>query len=122
MGIVFTGTVGLEMPMNGIPAVVTGAAHYKNNGFTIDVNTKEEYRKVLTGKIPKLTKEQIEIAKVYAYFYFIKSFLKRDFVFQNNFRDMGWKIKSIEGFKPGNYKHLDVICNYILNNGIYHNW
>ncbi|MCK4902139.1 MAG: hypothetical protein KAS76_02195 [Thermoplasmatales archaeon] len=122
LGIVFTGTVGLEMPMNGIPAVVTGAAHYKNNGFTIDVNTKEEYRKVLTGKIPKLTKEQIEIAKVYAYFYFIKSFLKRDFVFQNNFLDMGWKVKSIEGFKPGNYKHLDVICNYIINNGTYHNW
>jgi len=104
MGIVFTGTVGLEMSMSGIPAIVTGHAHYGKNGFTFDVKSKEEYK------------------KMYAYFYFIKSFLYRDFVFQNNFLDMGWKVKTIDGFKPGNYKHLDVICNYILNNGVYHNW
>lgn len=122
LGIVYTGTVGLEMSMSGIPAIVTGSAHYGGNGFTFDVKSKEEYKKMLTGAIPKVTKDQIEKAKVYAYFYFIKSFLYRDFVFQHNFLNMGWKVKNIDGFKAGNYKHLDVICDYILNNGAYQDW
>ena len=36
LGLVYTTTVGLEMAMSGVPALVVGSTHYRNKGFTLD--------------------------------------------------------------------------------------
>ena len=120
VGIVCNGTIGLEMALNNIPVVVTGKVHYYNKGFTYDVSTEEEYSKTLMNDISPLENQQI-LAKIYAYFYFIKSFIPKDFMYYKNFLDLGWNIKSFDDFAEGKDKHLDHICNYILKDGIYQN-
>lgn len=121
IGIVYVGTIGLEMSVNNIPVIVAGDAHYKNKNFTYDISTKKDYSKLLLEDLKPLPDQQ-NLAKIYSYYHFIKKFIPRDFIYANSFLDIGWNISSLEGFMPGKNKHLDHICNYIINNGIFQNW
>ncbi len=121
VGIVCNGTIGLEMALNNIPVVVTGKVHYYNKGFTYDVSTEKEYSKTLMTNSSPLENQQT-LAKIYAYFYFIKSFIPRNYLYYRNFLNLGWKIKSFDDFAQGKNKHMDHICDYILNDGVYQNW
>jgi hypothetical protein len=75
LALVYTTTAGLEMATRGIPVVVSGRAHYRKKGFTLDADTWDEYFSVLdralTG-IPgyRLTEAQVERAWNYAYCFF----------------------------------------------------
>jgi hypothetical protein len=121
VGIVYIGTIGLEMAANNIPVIVAGDAHYSNKGFTYDISTKEDYFKALLNEVKPLT-DQEQLAKIYSYFHFIKKFIPRSFIYTNNFLDIGWNVNSVKDFEPGKNRYLDHICNYIVNNGIFQNW
>lgn len=121
VGLVYTGTVGLEMSMNAIPVITGGSAHYANKGFTYDSIIKEEYTKLLSKDI-SISPNQQKLAKLYAYFYFIKSFIPRSFIFYNNLIDIGWNIHSLDEAKPGKNKYIDHICDYIIKGKVYQNW
>lgn len=121
IGIVYNGTIGLEMVLQGIPVVVAGIAHYNRKRFTFDVSTKNEYANILFKEIPHLQKQQ-DLAKIYAYFYFIKSYVPRNFVYYKNFLNLGWNINSLDDFTEGNDEYLDHMCNYIVNGGVYQDW
>lgn len=43
LGIVHTSTVGMEMPLEGIPCAVVSRTHFRDRGFTIDVSDKNAY-------------------------------------------------------------------------------
>ena len=103
VGLVHTGTVGLEMSMSGIPVVSTKDAHYGNKGFTYDISSKEEYAKILSEDI-SLSSDQQNLAKTYAYYHFIKDFVPRNFISTDNFINTGWTVRSLDGFKPGKNK------------------
>lgn len=121
VGIVYNGTVGLEMSIQNIPVVAAGNAHYGKKGFTYDVSAKEGYLDVLFGVISPLPNQR-NLAKAYAYFHFIKKFIPRRFVYRNNFLDLGWNINSLEDLGPGKDKYLDHVCNYIVNDGVFQDW
>ena len=84
LALVYTTTAGLEMATRGIPVVVSGKAHYRKKGFTLEADTWDEYFSILdrtltdlrgspgsgTGPGYRLTTEQIERAWNYAYCYF----------------------------------------------------
>ena len=74
LALVFTTTAGLEMATRGIPVVVSGAAHYRKKGFTLDADTWDEYFAVLNQALQnlpaRLTPEQVELAWNYAYCFF----------------------------------------------------
>lgn len=120
VGIVYNGTIGLEMVLNDIPVVVAGIAHYSEKGFTYDVTTRREYANILFSDFSSPLNKNL--AKVYAYFYFVKSFIPLNFKFYNNFLYLGWKINSLDEFAEGKDKYLDHICDYIINGGIYQDW
>jgi len=121
VGILYSGTLGLELSLKKIPVVLVGASHYSDKGFTFDVYSREQYKQLLSKDI-KLTDKQAELAKVYAYYYFIKSYIPVNFFYRNNFLDVGWNIKSFSQLAPGKDKHLDVVCDYIVNGGVYQKW
>ncbi len=74
LALVYTTTAGLEMALRGIPVLVSGRAHYRATGFTLEANTMEEYFAVLDGAIQslpaRLTPEQVTLAWNYAYAFF----------------------------------------------------
>jgi len=121
-GLVYNGTIGLEMSLQGVPVVVAGITHYGENGFTYDVRNKKHYEELLFNKLSKLSDKQIQIARLYGYFYFLKSFVPYDIVYKKSFLNQGWKIQSFDDFEKGKNKFLDVICDYIANDDIYQNW
>lgn len=123
VGIVYNGTVGLEMILNDIPVVVAGKIHYFGKGFTYDVNEKKDYDRILfAATLKKLAKEKKELAKAYAYYYFIKSYIPFNILYYRNFLNHGWDIDSFDEFAEGKDKYLDHICKYIIEGGIYQDW
>lgn len=59
------GTVGMEFPCFGVPALLAGTGRYNNRGFTIDPATREEYFESLRTlhDVPRLPFAQQELAK-----------------------------------------------------------
>jgi hypothetical protein len=75
LALVFTTTAGLEISTRGIPVAVSGGAHFRGKGFTIDAESWEEYFSkldVVLDNLPthRLTPEQVEAAWNYTYAYF----------------------------------------------------
>ncbi len=72
VGLVHTSTVGMELPLVGVPCVVVSRTHYREKGFTIDVSSREEYFDLLSSfdasSVDALTLE--EQSKKYAYLLF----------------------------------------------------
>ena len=122
VGIVYNGTLGLEMALNNIPVIVAGQTHYDYNGFTYDISSKKGYHDILLSNISPLSEKQLKTAQIYAYFYFIKNFVPQNYFYYNNFLDLGWNITSLEELVSNEDKCLDHVCNYIVHGGIYQNW
>lgn len=74
LALVYTTTAGLEMATRGIPVLVSGRAHYRGKGFTLEADSWEEYfaklDMALKNAPARLTPEQVEQAWNYAYTFF----------------------------------------------------
>jgi hypothetical protein len=122
VGVVFNGTIGLEMAIIGIPVIVVGNTHYGDKGFTYDVASKKDYEKLLFEDIPKLSVQKIRQARLYGYFYFIKSYVPLNILAYKSFLNHGWNINSFDDIAKGKDFFLDHICNYIVSDEIFQNW
>lgn len=76
-GLVYTTTVGMEMAMSGVPAVVAGQTHYRGRGFTLDPQSWQEYEQTIAGILAdsakrRLSREQVDAAWRYAYRFFFE--------------------------------------------------
>lgn len=67
------GTVGLEAAITGKKVLTAGTGRYDGLGFTDDSSTKEQYLEKIKNitSIPKMSKSEIELARRYAYGFFI---------------------------------------------------
>ena len=77
LGLVYTTTVGMEMAMSGVAALVVGQTHYRGKGFTLDPDSWEAYDRLLDQALAdpgrfKLTRAQVEQAWNYAYRFFFE--------------------------------------------------
>ena len=75
VGLVYTTTMGLEMPMAGVPVIVSGQTHYRGRGFTMDPDSWVSYYKMIGNVLDnpsavRLTEEQVKLAWQYAYAFF----------------------------------------------------
>jgi capsule polysaccharide export protein KpsC/LpsZ len=75
LALVYTTSVGLEMATRGLPVMLSGCAHYRKKGFSIDADSWQEYFQKLEAALAdlpaqRLTPEQVKMAWNYAYFYF----------------------------------------------------
>lgn len=73
-GLTVRGTIGLELPCFGIPVVLAGTGRYSGKGFTLDPITREDYMRQLESLhlVPRLSEEQVIMAKKHAYVLFRK--------------------------------------------------
>lgn len=73
MGLVHTSTVGMELALEGIPCVCVSKTHYRNKGFTIDINSRSEYFSVLENGINDFDAATCkELSLKYSYVLFMK--------------------------------------------------
>jgi hypothetical protein len=77
VGLAYTTTVGMEMAMSGVPAIVVGQTHYRQKGFTLDPDSWPAYFKLLDQVVAdpqafRLSRSQVESAWQYAYRFFFE--------------------------------------------------
>ena len=75
VGLAYTTTVGMEMAMSGVPALIGGKTHYRSKGFTLDPISWDQYHTLLGSVLAnprqyRLTRAQVEQAWNYAYRFF----------------------------------------------------
>ena len=116
--IIYGTKTGVELTSRGIPVIVAGEAWIRNKGLTIDAKSEDDYYKIL-DRLPlseKMNKEQIILARKYAYHFFFRRMIPVSIVEptggEPQFR---LNIKSIKDIQPGKSPGLDIICEGILN-------
>jgi hypothetical protein len=123
LGIVFNGTLGLEMLLDNIPVVITGQAPYSNLNLVMEPKTRKEYESMLLDKHIYYKPDTNKI-RTFAYFYFIKSCIPwtlTESAYSDNFK--GYSIKTLNDLNPGVNTHLDHLCNCIIHDDIViENW
>ena len=63
LGLVHTSTVGLELPLKGIPCIVASKTHFRGKGFTIDIENEVDYFDLLKN----FDKKNYDIDKMITY-------------------------------------------------------
>ena len=114
LGVVFSGTLGLEMLLSEIKVINIGKASYNSIPGFVNPESKEIYDQILLGKKPVNSIEYEQI-RLFAYFFFLKSlidFKPTDSVYGLNLRN--FRFSKIEELMPGRDKHLDHIINCII--------
>ncbi len=90
LGLVHTSTVGMELPLEGIPCAVVSRTHFRGRGFTIDVNSSEEYFRLIDSWAGgDIDREQLRVsAKRYAYLLFERYQLPFPFTYEPKVHDV----------------------------------
>lgn len=76
MNIVYSTTAGLDLCMMGLRVLICGGVHYRNRGFTHDIDKKEEYLNLLLHPYQfnkYLNPEELELAKRYSNYFLFDS-------------------------------------------------
>jgi hypothetical protein len=113
---VYTSTVGLESVLRGVPVLVAGHTHYRQKGFTHDVESPEHYAALLT-KVPSwqpCPEEIVTLARRYASLFFLKNMIPFDLVTEFDDGSVELNIESLDDLKPGRFEVLDHLCAAIL--------
>ena len=114
-GVVYGGTIGIEMMLRGIPVVLAGVAPYSKLDLVEEPVNREQYRALLVGDAPARVAERDE-AELFAYFYFIKSLIPWNLTgraYADNFE--GFAFGSAADLEPGRNSHLDHLLECIID-------
>lgn len=113
--ITYNGTLALEAPFNNRLCVLAGKSHFRNKGFTIDLETKDELYAMFDKRQPLRTPTDYEkeLAYRYAYFYKIRMIGKPDFY---NKKSVTFDVKSLHILENGGHVFWDNLCESIIKN------
>lgn len=116
--LVFASTIGLEAAGAGKAVAVAGETHYRGRGFTVDVQTRAEYRSLFddlswTRDDPRRT----ELALSYVYLMFHRALLPFGAVIEDEPSEPVFTYESVSELSPGRDEMLDLICDGILHGG-----
>jgi capsule polysaccharide export protein KpsC/LpsZ len=111
------GTAGLELAIHGKPVILAGDAHYGKKGFTWDANDRSTYHGLLqqASRISSLSAEQINLAKKYAYCYFILRQIPVSVVANPSSKWWSFQFDQRERLLPGNDPAIDFLCERLLD-------
>ena len=115
VGLLYNGTLGLELLINQVPVICTAMAPYSHLDSCNFPTTKSEYLHLIKNR-SELIKPNIQEIRAFAYYYFIKSGIPwtlTNQVFDDTKPD--FKFSSILEKSPGKDKYLDHLCNCLIH-------
>ncbi|MBI3335395.1 MAG: hypothetical protein HY001_02760 [Candidatus Portnoybacteria bacterium] len=95
IGLTFCGSLGLELPCMGIPAIaVAQKMHYGQAGIVYPIKTAKEYFALLQNPedLISFTKKNLAKTKKYAYFYYFKSLIWIPFYREDAWSTLDWSV------------------------------
>ena len=113
-GVIFTGTLGLEMMLSGIPVISTGKTTHYRLGFAAEPHDENSYLNYLLGKtsMPNYSSQDLEL---FAYFYFIRVGIPFKFVAQVYGKQFsGFTFSDLNAIAYNQSPILDHICEYLI--------
>lgn len=90
LGLVHTTTVGMELPLKGVPCIVASKTHFRGKGFTIDIENSEDYFRLLENfNIKDYNLHEMEkYSRRYAYLLFERYQIPMPFFFEPFWTDV----------------------------------
>ena len=121
LNLVYTSTLGFEGAIRGLPMVVAGDAHYRGKGFTIDVESRGQYRALLAGEIvpDPPTEGQAELARRYAFLYLYRTRIPLELYEAEKFQVRLLSFSSLDELLPGENSYLDWLMYTMLDGGTF---
>jgi len=121
-GIVYGSTTGIEMGLRGVPVITVGKIYYRDQGVSIDPNSKEEYFNILNefsnSSYSFDRKLSVELWRRYAYFAIFRSALPlSQLTYSTTQVFPSISFEDARDLLPGKSKSLDIICEGIANSG-----
>jgi len=123
IGLVFRGTLGLEMLLNNIPVISTGIAPYSFLDSISCPSSRKEYMELLLGN-KELSKPDSNEVRLFAYFYFIKTLIPWTLTSQFMGGVVNLGFTDFKEVQSGENKYLDHLCDCILlpDRSVIENW
>lgn len=116
LGVIFNGTIGLEMMLGGIPIITTGRTVFGESNLCEEPKTRQNYASLITQMEPHKTPSDNQV-QLFAYFYFIKTLIPwnlNKIAYKGSIQD-GLNYKTIKSLDANKNKYLDHVCKYLLN-------
>jgi hypothetical protein len=114
LGIIFNGTLGLEMALAGIEVVSAGLTSHQDLGFCHEPSTLKEYSEVLrgNGEALHINRNQLEL---FSYFYFLRCLYPWTLT-KTAYGDVHGVVqfRTLDEIEPGRNQQLDYLCDYLL--------
>ena len=118
VALAYNSTAGIEAATLGVPVVVCGAPHFRNRGFTIDVDTRLQYREYLDGwcggaawLVPD---DASMLARRYMHLFFARYTIPMGLTTSPLAPPFTLRVRSYEELSPGRNAALDHVCSAIL--------
>ena len=119
IALVYNGTIGIELLLDGIPLVIAGEAPYSFLNSVSKPNSKEEYDNVLKNKIldVSISKKEVEM---FAYFYLLKTSIPWNLTEKSYAADIlaPFQFSSVKELTSEGNKYLDHLCNCLVDDNI----
>lgn len=117
---IYGARMGVEIAALGTPLIVAGETFNRRKGYSYDVETREEYFRLLdrVETLPKNSPETIERARRYAYHYYYRLMMDFPLFSVKNGIHMSeprLEFSSLESLLPGEVPALDVVCQGIAD-------
>lgn len=122
--LIYSSTAGLEAAMMGKTAVIAGKTHFRGQGFTTDVENRDQYFRILEERpTPKDTAQSVRLARRYAYFFFFGFMLPFDLVTERVTTTRGEQVSyaysGLDDLAPRKNPQLDLVLDLILGRTTY---
>ena len=117
LGLVYTSTTGLELALRGVPTVVAGETHYRDKGFTLDVDDPEDFRATVTAALddPAAHAPDADLARRYAHLFFFEAPVGSPGVEEHVQGLVRLTTNRLADLAPGVDPDVDRICDVILD-------
>jgi hypothetical protein len=118
LNLVYCSTVGMEAAIDNQPVFISGTPHYRGKGFTIDIESRQEYRDRLkrwaAGQPVTMPANASELGRRYCYLFWLRYPVELAWAKSETPHTYELAIKHLNELLPGHDANLDLACQGIL--------